>query len=129
MTQQEERQADRGGATPRASEFMAEGRQRLEEFADAQSQFWDRVQSSNRKWMDRLQSEASMAADFANKLTSAKSFTETASLFQNWTVKHMEMATEDARRVISDTQDILTAGARFWTNFTPGGGDGKGRGH
>ncbi len=129
MTQQEERQAERGGAMPRASEFMAEGRQRLEDFADAQSQFWDRVQSSNRKWLDRMQNEASMAADLASKLTSAKSFTETASLFQNWTVKHMEMATEDARRVISDTQDILAAGARFWTNFTPTGGDGKNRGH
>lgn len=129
MTQQEERQADRGGATPRASEFLAEGQQRMEEFADVQSQFWDRLQSTNRKWMDRLQDEASMAADLASKLTSAKSFTETAGLFQNWTVKHMEMATEDARRVISDTQDILAAGARFWANFTPGGGNGKSRAH
>ncbi|WP_363347081.1 hypothetical protein [Methylocystis echinoides] len=129
MSQQEERQADRGGATPRASEFMAEGRQRLEDFADAQSQFWDRLQSSNRQWLDRFQNEASMAADFANRLTSARSFTETASLFQNWTVKHMEMASEDARRVISDTQDIFAAGARFWTKFTAGGGDGHSRGH
>lgn len=128
MTQQEERQANRGGGTPRASEFMTEGRQRLEEFADAQSQFWDQVQHSGRKWLDRMQDEASMAADFASKLTSAKSFTETASLFQNWTVKHMELASEDARRVISDTQDILAAGARFWTNLTPGG-DGKDRRH
>lgn len=125
MTQQEERQAERGGATPRASAFVAEGRQRLEEFADAQSQVWERLQHANRKWLDRLQDEASMAADFASKLTSAKSFTETASLFQNWTVRHMELATEDARRAISDTQDILAAGVRFWT--LPG--DGKSRGH
>jgi hypothetical protein len=127
MTQHEERQVDRGEAAQRASEFVAEGRQRLEDLTGARSEIWDKLQDSNRKWLDRLQNEASMAADFANRLTSARSLTETASLFQNWTVKHMEMANEDARRVITDTQDILAASARFWTNFARG--DGKGRGH
>jgi histidinol dehydrogenase len=125
MTQQEERRGERGGATRAASDLMSEGRQRIEDFTDAQAQFWDRVQDSNRKWLDRMQNEASIAADFANKLTAAKSFTETASIFQNWTVKHMEMATEDARRVLSDTQEIIAAGTRFWTNI----GNGKARGH
>ncbi|QGM99366.1 phasin family protein [Methylocystis parvus] len=125
MTQQEERQGP--GAGQRTAEFMAEGRQRIEDFADAQAQFWDRVQDSNRKWLDRFQTEATMAADFANKLTSAKSLTDTANLFQNWTVKHMELATEDARRMLSDTQEIMAAGARFWSNV--GAGDGRGRGH
>ncbi|WP_442754123.1 hypothetical protein ACNHKD_14160 [Methylocystis sp. JAN1] len=125
MTQQEERQG--AGAGQRTAEFVAEGRQRLEDFADAQAEFWDRVQDSNRKWLDRFQTEATMAADFANKLTSAKSITDTANLFQNWTMKHVEMATEDARRVLSDTQEILAASARCWTKI--GVGDGKGRGH
>ncbi|MGJ0509220.1 MAG: hypothetical protein ACR652_19265 [Methylocystis sp.] len=122
--QQEERQGDRTGAM--ASEFMAEGRQRMEDVAGAQSEFWNKLQHSNRKWLDRMQNEASMAADLASRLTSARSLTETASLFQNWTMKHMEMAAEDARRVMTDTQDILAAGARFWTNL---GGDGKSRRH
>ena len=124
MTQQEERY---GSAGPGASDFVAEGRQRIEEFSDAQSQFWDRLQNSNRKWFDRWQSEATMAADLANKLTAAKTLTETASIFQNWTVKHMEMAAEDARRALSDTQEILAASTRIWTRSS--GGDGKGRGH
>jgi len=126
MTQQEERQGERTGATPRASDFLAEGRQRMEDFAGAQSEFWDRLQNANRKWLDRMQNEASMTADLATKLTSARSLTETASHLQNWTMKHMEMATEDARRALSDTQDILAAGARFWTNL---GGDGKNHRH
>lgn len=129
MTQQEERRGERpaGNMGARAQEFLAEGRQRLEEATGARAEFWDKVQDSNRKWLDRMQNEANMAADFANRLTSARSLTETASLFQNWTVKHMEMATEDARRVISDTQDIIAAGARFWTNLA--GHNGKGGGH
>jgi hypothetical protein len=126
MTQQEERQGDRADAARMATEFVAEGNRRIEDFAGAQSEFWDKLQNSNRKWLDRMQNEASMAADFASRLTAARSLTETASLFQSWTAKHMEMAAEDARRVMADTQDILAAGARFWTN---GGGDGKGRGH
>jgi hypothetical protein len=124
MTQQEERQRERGGPAAKASEFAAEGRQRVEEFTEAQSHLWDRLQDANRKWLDRIQDEASMAADLANKLSSAKSFTETAHLFQNWTVKHMEMAAEDARRMLSDTQEIMAAGTRFWTSAGKGG-DGK----
>jgi hypothetical protein len=127
MTQQEERQGERAAAARAATDFVTEGRQRLEDFSDAQAQFWDRLQNSNRKWLDRMQNEASMAADFANKLTSSKSFTETANLLQNWTVKHMEMAGEDARRVLSDTQEIIAAGARFWANM--GAGESKSRGH
>ncbi len=127
MTQQEERRGDRdrGGATRGASEMMSEGRQRMEDLTDAQAQFWDRVQDSNRKWLDRMQNEASMAADLANKLTSAKSLVESANLVQNWTVKHLELATEDARRMLADTQEIMAAGARFWTSI----GNGKSRGH
>lgn len=124
MTHQEERQGASTGE--RASEFGAEGRQRLEEFAGAQTQFWDRLQDSNRKWLDRIQTEANMAADFANRLSSAKSLTDTASIFQNWTLKHMEMAAEDARRALKDTQDIFAAGARFWSDM---GSDGGSRGH
>lgn len=126
MTQQEERQGDRAGAKLRASDFLAEGRQRMEDLAGAQSEFWARVQSANRKWLDRMQSEASITADLAAKLTAARSLTETASHLQNWTMKHIEMATEDARRALSDTQDILAAGARLWTNI---GGDAKNREH
>lgn len=125
MTQQEERQGERMAAASQA--FLAEGRQRLEDAAGAQSEFLDRIQNSHRKWLDRIQSEANLAVDFANKLTSARSLTETASLFQSWTAKHMEMASEDARRALSDTQDILAAGARFWTQL--GGGNGTGKGH
>lgn len=125
MTQQEERQGERMAAASQA--FLAEGRQRLADAAGAQSEFLDRIQNSHRKWLDRIQSEANLAVDFANKLTSARSLTETASLFQSWTAKHMEMASEDARRALSDTQDILAAGARFWTQL--GGGNGTGKGH
>lgn len=126
MTHQEESQSGCGPAQ-NASEVVTERRHRLEEMAEAQSQFWDRLQSANRNWLHRMQNEASLAADFASKLTSSKSLTETAGIFQTWTMKHMEMATEDARRMMSETQEIMAAGARFWSNT--GGGDGKSRGH
>jgi hypothetical protein len=123
MTQQEERLGAEAGRTV---EFVAEGRHRLKDFAGAQTQFWDRLQDSNRKWLDRVQIEANLAAEFANKLGSAKSLVDTANILQSWTVKHMEMATEDARRMLTDTQEIFTAGARLWSNL---GGDGRSRGH
>jgi DNA replication initiation complex subunit (GINS family) len=122
MTHQEQ------DAAHRAQEFIADGRQRIDGMVDAQARFWDRVQDSNRKWLDRLQNEATLTADLANRLTAAKSLTETAGIVQNWTVKHMEMAAEDARRILTDTQEIFAASARFWTEGDRNG-NGADRGH
>jgi hypothetical protein len=124
MTQQEELHGERGETTTSLSESVAPGRQRLTELTEAQAQLWDRMQDAHRKWLDRIQCEASMATDFANRLTAAKSFTETANLFQNWTMKHLEMATDDARQMLADTQQFVAAGARFWRN-AGAGGEGK----
>jgi hypothetical protein len=124
MTQHEERQGAAAGQ--KAAEFAAEGRQRLEDFTGAQAQLWDRLQDSNRKWLDRIQIEANLTADLATKLSASKSLTDTANLFQNWTVRHFELATDDARRLLTDTQEILAAGARFWSQI---GENGRRRGH
>lgn len=114
MNQQEERR-ERPEPEKRASEFAAEGKGRLEDFSDARNQIWDRLQDANRAWLERMQHEAALTAEFASKLSASRSFSETATVLQNWTSKHIELAAEDARRLFADAQQMMNAGARFWS--------------
>lgn len=38
-------------------------------FANAQAQFLDKIEATNRRWFERMQSEATFASEFASKLT------------------------------------------------------------
>ncbi|MGZ9116225.1 MAG: hypothetical protein ACXW3V_04700 [Methylocystis sp.] len=116
MTQQEERRSESAQPTEAAAEVAAEGRRRLEDFSEARTEIWDCLQDANRVLMERMQQEATLTADLASKLTASRSFSETASVLQNWTSKHIEMTTEDTRRLFSDAQQMLSASTRFWSN-------------
>jgi len=115
MTQQEELRSESVKPNGAAAEAAAEGQRRLEDFTDARDKIFDCLQDANRCWMARMQQEASMTAELASKLTSSRSLSETATVLQDWTSKHIEMTTEDTRRLFSDAQQMFDAGARFWT--------------
>ncbi|MFA6207670.1 MAG: hypothetical protein WC689_15785 [Methylocystis sp.] len=115
MTQQEQpnESAPQAGA---AAEVASEGRRRLEDLTETRTEIWDCLQDANRVLMERMQQEAALTAELASKLTASRSFSETASVLQNWTSKHIEMTTEDTRRLFSDAQQMLSASTRFWSN-------------
>ncbi len=115
MIQQEQpnESAPQAGA---AAEVASEGRRRLEDLTETRTEIWDCLQDANRVLMERMQQEAALTAELASKLTASRSFSETASVLQNWTSKHIEMTTEDTRRLFSDAQQMLSASTRFWSN-------------
>ncbi len=117
MTQQEERRSESAQPAEAAAEVAAEGTAAAGRFhRDARTEIWDCLQDANRVLMERMQQEAALTAELASKLTASRSFSETASVLQNWTSKHIEMTTEDTRRLFSDAQQMLNAGTRFWSN-------------
>lgn len=117
MTQQEERRNESMQAGAAAA--AANGRPRLEEFTEARDEIWDCLQDANRIWVERMQQEAALTAELASKLTASRSLTDTATALQDWTSKHIEMTTEDTRRLFTDAQQMFNAGARFWSNSAP----------
>jgi hypothetical protein len=115
MTQQEERRTESAQPAEAAAEVAAEGRRRLEDFTEARTEIWDCLQDANRVLMERMQQEAALTAELASKLTASRSLSETTTVLQDWTSKHIEMTTEDTRRLFSDAQQMFSAGARFWS--------------
>ena len=116
MTQQEERRSESAQPAEAAAEVAAEGRRRLEDFTEARTEIWDCLQDANRVLMERMQQEAALTAELASKLTASRSISETTTVLQDWTSKHIEMTTEDTRRLFSDAQQMLNASTRFWSN-------------
>ncbi|GEM_PF-2972191 len=116
MTQQEERRNESAQQAGAAAEVAADGRRRLEDFTETRTEIWDSLQDANRVLMERMQQEAALTAELASKLTASRSISETTTVLQDWTSKHIEMTTEDTRRLFSDAQQMFKAGARLWSN-------------
>jgi hypothetical protein len=55
-----------------AAYIAAETKKRIEQFANAQTQQLDKLQEANRLCLDRIQTEANLASEFASKLSSGR---------------------------------------------------------
>ena len=117
------------GATPFAlipSELVTMGRQHIHECVKAHWELIDRFQDANRSWLEHLQSEADLSMEFTSKMIAARSIPGAAAVVLDWTNRHVEMATVDAKHVLADTQKIMEIGV----GLLPGGWlfNGNGRG-
>src|SRR5215471_8536811 len=95
------------------SEFVTIGRQHIHECVTAHSELLDRFQEVNRSWLDHLQSEADLSAEFSSKMIAARSIPGAAAVVLEWTNRHMEIATVDAKHVLADTQKLMEIGVRL----------------
>ncbi len=107
-------------------EFAAMGKKRFEDFVNAQTELWDKLQETNRQWVERMQSDANMASEFASKLTAARSIPDAMTACQEWTSRRFEMMAEDGKHLFDDTQKFMQTGARLlsngWLSGRPGAG-------
>lgn len=102
--------------------FAAMGKRRMEELVHAQTEFLDRLQEATQQWSKRMQSEATLASEFAEKLTAARSIPDVSAAYQEWAGRHMEMAADDAKRIFANGQKLAETGARlFLDGWQPNG--------
>ncbi len=101
------------------AEFAAMGKKRFEDFFNAQTELVDKLQESNRQWLERMQSEANLASEFASKLTAARSIPEAMAACQEWTNRRFAMMAEDGKHLLADTQKFAETSARLLANGGP----------
>jgi hypothetical protein len=66
------------------SEFAALGKKRMEAFVNAQTELLDEIQEANRHWMDRFQSEANLASEYASNLSGARTIPDAMAVTRGW---------------------------------------------
>ena len=114
---------ERAMPNPMAFPEIAEmGKKRIEGFVDAQREMLNNLQETNRQWFDRMQSEAKVASDFANKMMGARSIPDAMTVYQEWANRQLEMTAEDAKRFFADGQKFIECSTRLLSSGRPGSG-------
>ncbi len=107
------------------ADVAAIGKKRLDELIAMQAEQLEKLQEVNRNWFDRIEAEATLMSEFAAKMTAARALPEVAAACQEWTSRHMEMAAEDAKRIVADGQKLAETGARLlFSGWRPNGHNG-----
>jgi hypothetical protein len=91
-------------------------KKRIEAFANAQTELWERFQETNKHWLDRMQEEAKLASEFVSKVSSARSIPDAMTACQDWGSHRLKIMADDTMHALDDTQKILQAGARLVGN-------------
>ena len=78
-----------------------------------QAELFEKLQEVNRHWLERVHSEATLAAEFATKVVSAVSFPDAATVYQEWASRQLKLAVEDASYAISTGQALMDMGSRL----------------
>src|SRR5260370_35109401 len=95
------------------SAFITMGRQHIQECVRAHAQLVNKFQEVNRSWLQCLQSEADLSAEFTPKMITARSIPGAATVLLEWTNRHVEMAAVDAKHVLADTQGVIEIDPRL----------------
>jgi hypothetical protein len=95
----------RGVATiPDTDRFVKE---HIEALICAQSKFLEAIPKVNAKWFERMRAEVTLTSEFWLKLNEARTVPEAATVCQEWAKRRMDIATEDAQQLFTDTQDLV----------------------
>ena len=107
---------------PGSPELTAMAMKGFEGFAEAQSEFMENIREANQKLLDRMQSEAALASEFASKLAASRSLSDTTTVCQEWSKRRMELFAEDGKRLMADSQKFVEKVARLLSKgWTPNG--------
>ncbi|HUI94751.1 MAG TPA: phasin family protein [Xanthobacteraceae bacterium] len=96
---------------------------RVNEYLTAQSEMVKMFEGMNRRWVDRMKSEANLASDFAAKLAAVRTFPDAMRICQEWSTRRLELMAEDGKHLLDDSQKFVEAEARLLSNRWPGGGE------
>jgi hypothetical protein len=100
--------------------FGEMGKKQFEAAVEMQKEFLDTMEEINRAWLTRAQSEVTLASELVGKLATSRSIPDAATACQECMSRQMEMLAEDSRRMLADGEKLMRAGARLFSNGSPG---------
>jgi len=92
------------------------GAWRFEAFVNAQTELLDEIQEANGHWMDRFQSEADLASEYASKLSATRTIPDAMAVSRDWAARYLQMLAEDGKHLADDARKFMEKGARMFSN-------------
>ena len=84
-----------------------------------QKQMIDVFEDIGREWFARATSKAELALNLPSKLTTISSIPDALSAYREWLGEWVDILSEDSRRFMTDSQKIMDAGVRCFTDTAP----------
>jgi len=91
-----------------AEPFVRMEQDQAEAMRKTQSELVDVCREAGQAWMDRMKLEADFWSGLTSKLSAVKSPPEALEIYQKSIAQRMQMATEDARRMAEQYQNMLS---------------------
>jgi hypothetical protein len=99
-----------------SGELAAFGKKRIGEFVRVQTEILDELHEANRHWLDRIESEANLASEFASRLSSARTMPDALAASREWATQYWAMLAEDGRHFADDTRKLMQTGAQLFSS-------------
>ncbi len=93
--------------------FSALERNYADAFVEMHMEAFEKLREANRNWLDRIQLEADLMAEFSTKLATDASIPNVAKLVQELTNRRTTMVTEDAKTLASAASKFMEYGSRL----------------
>jgi len=101
---------------PRASFPLHSAKQQFEAALEVQKEFLGTLEEMNRAWLARAQSGVTLASELVGKLATARTIPDAAAACQECMNRQMEMFAENSRQMFAESEKLMRAGARLFTN-------------
>ena len=76
----------------------------------------------SRAWLERVKTEAELWSELATKMSRAGSVPDALGAYRDCVTQRMQMAADDGRRLLADTQKMMDTITRAMSNGWPKGG-------
>ncbi len=98
------------------AELATLGKKQMEDFVEAQKDFFDDLMQTNWRWIDRFQSETQLASEFFSKVAAARSIPDALGLCQEWTSHRIGMMVDDGEQLAADARNFMERSAHLVPN-------------
>jgi len=112
-------QSDTAAAKQVSMEPLKLGEAQTEKAHAMQKELLGAYEQINRAWVARVKAEADFWSDLATKVSGARSVPDALGAYQQCLVQRMQMAAEDGRRLVDDSQKMMTTITRAMSNGWP----------
>jgi hypothetical protein len=90
---------------------------RVDELVNVQTEFFNKLQETNRQWLERAQSQATLASELASKMTAARSLPEAIAAYQEWTTREVELLAQDGKHLFDHMQKLMEASTSLLSSY------------
>jgi len=108
-----------GSAAKQSPDFLKFGEAQTEATLALQKELADTYEQIGRAWLARVKSEADLWSDLATKMSSIRSAPDALGAYQQCVAQRMQLVVDDGRRLLEDSQKIMSTITRAMSNGWP----------